>query len=535
MRIEKFDALIIGSGPSGATYARALLKKHPHKTILMVEAGSQLSRKAGTNAKNFYLYNRNEDGLDALSNVVKGELTIASTPVQDPWPETLNPIADPFLFPEPGKELPTPAKYAINGGNPDQQEFDNMPAGSSSFNVGGMGAHWTCCTPVPVGPELDGLVPLLFSKEEFDGYIARAQKILKTNQVAFINSQRGQVIEKALKQAYQGDLPADRGVQMLPLACQGQAPAFVTWTGVDTILEDLADPLKRPANFVLWQEHLCRELYTVGSDGRKRIEGALIENLVTREQIRVEADIVIVAANTLNTPQLLWKSNIRPEALGRYLNDQPMVFCQIVLSQALIRTIGTPTRENPVPIPEDDPIPQVWIPFSEEHPFHCQIHRDAFPYGILSDDLGIDHRSIVGLRWFAQKKITKESRITFSDTHKDLYDMPQVTFHYILQEEDRRIVDAALQDIQKAAAALGGYLTGEEPRMLPRGSSLHYMGTFRMGPDNDGTSVCDANSRVWEYENLFLGGNGIIPSALACNPTLTNVALALRAVDNIWN
>ena len=64
--------------------------------------------------------------------------------------------------------------------------------------------------------------------------------------------------------------------------------------------------------------------------------------------------------------------------------------------------------------------------------------------------------------------------------------------------------------------------------MMPLGASLHYQGTTRMGAADDGASVCCPDSEVWDVPGLFVAGNGVIPTATACNPTLTGVALAVR-------
>jgi choline dehydrogenase-like flavoprotein len=91
----------------------------------------------------------------------------------------------------------------------------------------------------------------------------------------------------------------------------------------------------------------------------------------------------------------------------------------------------------------------------------------------------------------------------------------------------------ALTELERAATALGTYVPGCEPRRMPAGTSLHYMGTVRMGDDGGEASVCDSFSRVWGFSNLFVGGNGVIPTANACNPTLTSVALAARAIPRL--
>ena len=81
----------------------------------------------------------------------------------------------------------------------------------------------------------------------------------------------------------------------------------------------------------------------------------------------------------------------------------------------------------------------------------------------------------------------------------------------------RRSFERARKHQARAAAALGEFVDGM-PKVMPAGSSLHYMGTVRMGPADDGTSVCDPYSRVWGVPGLVLAGNGLIPTANSMQP-----------------
>jgi len=54
-----------------------------------------------------------------------------------------------------------------------------------------------------------------------------------------------------------------------------------------------------------------------------------------------------------------------------------------------------------------------------------------------------------------------------------------------------------------------------------------------MGTADDGTSVTDPYGRVWGTENLHLATNGLIPTRLAVNPTLTATALGVRTADRV--
>jgi pyranose oxidase len=186
--------------------------------------------------------------------------------------------------------------------------------------------------------------------------------------------------------------------------------------------------------------------------------------------------------------------------------------------------------QDPIPIPQSDPEPQIWIPVSEGRPWHCQIHRDAFHYGDLAPN--IDGRLIVDLRWFGIVEPRYESYLAFSDQHVDAFDMPQPTFNWQLSEEDRKNQHRMMGDMLRAANALGGFLPGSEPQFVAPGLPIHVTGTTRMGKD-PADSVVDRTSKVWGIENLYLGGNGLISRGSASNPTLTSVSMAIKAVEHI--
>ena len=58
----------------------------------------------------------------------------------------------------------------------------------------------------------------------------------------------------------------------------------------------------------------------------------------------------------------------------------------------------------------------------------------------------------------------------------------------------------------------------------------HHAGTTRMHADPE-QGVVDENLRVREWENLFVSGASVFPTAGVANPTLTIVALSLRLAD----
>lgn len=231
-----------------------------------------------------------------------------------------------------------------------------------------------------------------------------------------------------------------------------------------------------------------------------------------------------------------------------------MCFCQIVLKDKWVEELqknnwGPECEEHrrkydeeddPLRIPFDDLDPQVTLPFTEKTPWHTQIHRDAFSYGAVPP--AIDKRTIVDLRYFGRVETQWRNRVTFSKKLTDAYGMPQPTFDFKLSTRDRLESHKMMQDMEKVAGELGGYLPGSEPQFLAPGLALHVCGTTaalrkdcRSEDEMKRISVCDENSKVWGIENLHIGGLNVIPGprSNASNPTLTAMCFAIKGAEEI--
>ncbi len=498
MSTDDVDVVIVGSGPCGSAYARELHTLVPAARLLMVEVGLQISDPAGSHVKNIPDDTRRQQAQLASQGPAAAQAKQGHQPV-------------------PGR-----AGTFLVDGHPDPADGDGMPAAAMSSNVGGMGAHWTCACPRPGGSERIGFIPESVMATALD----RAEELLGVSRDAFNHAPFASVVRDRLGGEFDNDRPPARRVQPMPLAVRVDGDGGVHWSGADVVL---ADTLTAPTVELLTRT-LCRRVLV---DEQGRVQGVELEDLENGQVRRVMARWVVVAADALRTPQLLWASGIRSAALGCYLNDQPQVIAAVRLDdevvgshQAEARTTGSGStgaaQHSGVS----------WVPFDEDHPFHGQVMQlDASPIP-LTTDTPIAPGSIVGLGWFCRKDVRAEDAITFDDSDVDAYGMPAMRIHYGLTDRDRASIQGAIAAIRRATSALGTPLD-ENPIVLPAGTSLHYQGSTRMGTADDGTSVCDVHSQVWGHPGLVVAGNGVIPTATACNPTLTSVALAVLGARNI--
>jgi pyranose oxidase len=373
---------------------------------------------------------------------------------------------------------PMPEGHGLNA---EQRVGRNMPAARVTNVLGGMGALWNCVTP-----RLDEWSGI--SEAEY----ARAEEALRVGFEALEGSRRQEAILAALGAHYPLARPA-------PLAGRRER-----WTGPAEILGEGVPVLS---------QHAVRKLRH--RDGR--VTEAEVVALDSGEVTTIVAETFVVAAGGIRTSALLAASGIGGDALGRYLYDHPLAYGQLVLR------LDEELR--------DDPDPFVVVPMDESRPWHALLLCDSYDASVLEGR--VDDSLLVGLYWYTLMEPRRENRIVFGRRATDSVGLPQPTFEYALDQADRDRLREALADLRAAGALLGTFLPTSPPQIRSAGSSMHLMGTTRTGDADDGESVVDPTGLVWGFENLYLGGTGVVPCATATNPTLAVCAFAARTADRI--
>lgn len=499
---EKVDVLIVGSGPAGATYARTIGDLKPHARVLMVEVGPVIPGTRGEHSQNMTDEERAAAQLLTQgpdSGVVRATALADIAPGIDPSMEFRQTVLPGLFFVDPRPDL-GPGEVGL-------------PAASMASGVGGMGIHWGTSSPRPQQSER---VPFL-SAEDLDAALTHAEELLGTQTPPVPGAGLPEAIRAAVAEVLDGPDVTPTG--FMPTSTRWENGS-VRFAGTGAILGELE---ATAPGFELRPLTLAKRV--VLGDGAAT--AVVLEDRDTGEEYEVEADHVVVCADGLRTPQLLFASGIRPPALGHHLNEHFQMATFVALSDEF----------DPAAF-ESDPsdVASILAPFSDARPFQVgaiALANSAFKIDLGDGDgLGDDAASRLAIvACYGAKDIQYVDAVEFSDREQDYYGMPRMRIRYSRTADDLALIERMRATSVAVAERIG--VAVEAPELAAGGSSLHYQGTVRMGEVDDGRSVCNRDLRVWGIRNLYVGGNGVIPTATASNPTLTTVALAWRAATRI--
>ncbi len=123
-----------------------------------------------------------------------------------------------------------------------------------------------------------------------------------------------------------------------------------------------------------------------------------------------------------------------------------------------------------------------------------------------------------------------ENRVSLDTKVKDTYGIPVLRFNYKHGDNETKMCAEMTTSMQEIFTDSGLEITKVSGDKLTEGSSVHEVGTARMGADKK-TSVLNPFQQAHDVKNLFVvDGAGFVSSGCQ-NPTWTILALAWRSCD----
>jgi choline dehydrogenase-like flavoprotein len=373
-------------------------------------------------------------------------------------------------------------------GSPRRQD---LPAAVRVRAVGGTGIVWSAVAPRLRPAER----PSLLDTAAWDRLYERAERLLGVVSAEWTPAAA----------ALAGVLAPAGRFRAAPMAARKSPDGTWSWSAPADLL--FGEPPLR-----LLAEHTVVRL---------RHSGGLVSSAEARSGadgsvMTLEADVWIVAAGPIGNAQLLAASGMQGDGtVGRWLTEH-------LLAHAIVE--GRPGACDEA----EEAGPFLERPASDERPFHALVLRDACDERLL---VGADPRRTLHLFWYGRMEAQPENRVVFGPA-VDAAGLPLASFQVRRSREDEAQSRRLLRDLAEAAPRLGRPLPGAPPQLLPPGSAQHILGTTRLAATAD-DGVADAHGRVWGFGNLYVAGTSAIPGATTANPTLTAVALGLRAADAV--
>jgi choline dehydrogenase-like flavoprotein len=299
-------------------------------------------------------------------------------------------------------------------------------------------------------------------------------------------------------------------------------------------------------NFTLRQNAIVREIL-VDREGRAR--AASFVDTVTKQEEQVQARIVVVCGATVESARLLLNSRSphHPNGLansngvvGRYLHGHIQDQVRVYLKELE----GTP------PVNQDGATDHVYVP-RYNHLFGrqdyvggwgLQVNYGSYMFPFQAHDLsgyGPSFKEQVRklqpgfLMYGSWGKVVSrpENRVTVDPNVLDDYGIPIPVVHFRFGKNDSALWHAANQSQLEIASHLKGTVFPAF-RNAPSGFASHAVGTIRMGK-NPKTSVLNGFCQSRDVKNLFVTDGSCFTTTSEKNPTLTIMALSLRAADYI--
>jgi choline dehydrogenase-like flavoprotein len=443
----------------------------------------------------------------------------------------------------------------VPGARPNTETAPGTPfyPWSYVYGVGGSSLHWTGTTPRFLASDFrmrsayGVMVDWPVSLEQLQPYYARAEQALGVSGAPNAGSGdgAGPPLPNARTLPAHPHSPMDRVVapflrpfRPLPQArpskpIQGRPPCCGSATcdlcPVDarfSALNGLRSVLEHPG-LELHQQTVASRLRTVPSGGRLEAIEAIDRH---GRPLRVRAERYVLAANGLENPGILLRSDLRRRDVGRYLFDHGHTTVLVTLDRdvhpghgtTLVTGISEAFRDGAFRSKHGAAILIPYNPGAALGPMVSDGVVDRIDGETVWTDAVSLWKRILPLDMLSEDLPQRDRHVALSPS-RDSFGLPLLRTAYPSSSSyERQGIAEVVGQLRQRLGPLG--VQAIETRTGPRGG--HLLGTCRMGGGDDG--VVDSDLRHLDIENLFVAGGSAFPTYGPVHPTLTIAALALR-------
>jgi choline dehydrogenase-like flavoprotein len=277
------------------------------------------------------------------------------------------------------------------------------------------------------------------------------------------------------------------------------------------------------------------------------VNGVSYVDRVTKREYRVGARVLIVGASTLESTRLLLNSTSRQYprglgnssgVLGRYLFDQFYV-------KNCVECVVPEARGGKAPrglmggggyIPRFRNLKAGEKKFLRGYAFDFSSGGTPaakyFPlYGdALFRELADVSNTGFNLTTMGEVLPRYENFARIDPAVKDEWGIPSLHIEHRYTDNEHEMAKDATETAAEVCRGAGFEVIAKHAQMVPPGESIHELGTCRMGSDPK-KSVLNGFNQSHEVKNLFVMDGSAFVSGGSQNPTLTILALAMRASE----
>lgn len=473
-RFDKFDAVIVGSGPSGATVARTLAEQG--KDVLILELGGLASPGEVLGAHQS-IYSR----------------AITGTGLQDGNPWTACCVGGGMQF-----------YSAITF------RYRDVDMRISRYLHSDMEMDW----PIT-----------LQDLEEHYGYIESLLGMQDVSSYPF--SARGKKIAHAM--ASLGYRPRNMPLAIVPAGCDNgchfcsacDSRSCTTGAKASILNRSVIDDTALPGSITVLFGCMVNSI-RLSNEGHAQSAECYIP--FSSEHLSIPVEKIICCGNAIQTSALLLRSTsvLAPRGIG---NEHDLVGRGLSF-----KITGYTTGSNPAWMKEDGLCaPHQGAPAS--------VYTDDFyqnsdvPTGIggllyeVASPEPLRNIGRIRLHYLAGEEAWSHNRITL-DEHQDEFGNPLIKFNYKNSDSDLARIGFMAARAEEILREAGAKTIEREPSVHNKGGS-HLHGTARAGTDAT-RSVVDVSGRVHGYDNIYVMDASVMTFAGNSNPTHTIMANARR-------